>query len=92
MILTIFCQLSYVPYFSSYDVFRWNLFSEKGASSRMYNCIILHDTTQMWPTLGGLPRPVQQEKKQRKKEEILTHDLGLTPQSVQVHGLDFEQE
>ena len=26
MTLTIFCQSSYVPYSSSYDVFQWNLF------------------------------------------------------------------
>ena len=67
MTLTIFCQSSYVPYSSSYDVFQWNLFIyiKKRASSKMYNCIILHDTAQMWPSLGGIPGPAL--KKKRKK-------------------------
>ena len=27
------------------------------------------------------------KKKKKKRDEILAHDLGLTPRSVQVHGL-----
>ena len=29
----------------------------------------------------------KKKKKKKKEDQILAHDLGLTPQSVQVHGL-----
>jgi len=84
--LTTFCQSSFVPYSSSYDVFQWNhFFQKKKASSQMYNCIILHDIAQMWSNLRAVPGPAL--KKKGRKDEILAHDPGLTPQSVQVHGL-----
>ena len=69
MTLTIFCQSSYVPYSSSYDVFQWNLLYIyiKRASSKMYNCIILHDVAQMWPSLGGVPGPTLKTKKKEEK-------------------------
>ena len=49
----------------------------------MCNCIILHDTTKMWPTLGGVPRPAHTHThthKKGNKDEILTYDPGFTPQ------------
>ena len=33
----------------------------------MYNCIILHDVAQMWPSLGGVPGPTLKTKKKEEK-------------------------
>ena len=39
---------------------------------------------QLW--VGYLGQRTKKKKKKTKKDEILTHDPGFTPQSIQVHG------